>query len=46
MTTGKSQVEYYFLGCPEGRNYSRGIYRRYPALLKNQSEQLPAEKNL
>ena len=24
-TTGKSQVEYYFVGFPKGRNYFRGI---------------------
>ena len=25
ITTGKGQVEYYFVGFPKGRNYSRGI---------------------
>ena len=25
ITTGESQVEYYFLGFPKGRNYFRGI---------------------
>jgi len=43
ITTGKGQVEYYFVVFPTGRNYFRGIGDTLH--LKNQSEQLPEPSN-